>query len=130
MFFPIFYSRNTFNNGDLIKLTLAQEVSFLNKASIKETLNKLPENSSVIIDATQTEYIDYDVLDLIRDFQVSQAPRKNIKLSLLGFKDIYKVPPTSTEREVISGFIDAQVIKSRTSGNYKDMKKQHDHTEN
>ncbi len=119
-----FYTRNTFSNGELIKLTLAQEVSFLNKASIKETLNKLPENSSVIIDATNTEYIDFDVLDLIRDFHVSQAPEKNIKLSLLGFKDVYKVPDASSERDVVSAFVEQNETPQRTSGDSKAFLKQ------
>jgi MFS superfamily sulfate permease-like transporter len=60
---PYYYHRSTYDGGELVKLTLSQEVSFLNKASIKETLESLPENTNVVIDASQTEYIDFDVLD-------------------------------------------------------------------
>lgn len=98
---PYYFQRSSFSNGDLIKLTLAQEVSFLNKASIKQTLEKLPDNSAVIIDASSTEYIDYDVLEVVRDFYHSRAPERSIKLSLIGFQDEYKVPQAATEREVV-----------------------------
>lgn len=119
-----FYNRSTFSNGELIKLTLAQEVSFLNKASIKNTLDKLPSGSSVIIDATQTEYIDFDVLDLIRDFHRTKAPEQNIKMSLIGFKDVYKVPETEGEREIVSHFMNNYEAPRRTSGDSNGLLKQ------
>lgn len=105
---PYYFQRSSFSNGDLIKLTLAQEVSFLNKASIKQTLEKLPENSAVIIDASGTEYIDYDVLEVIRDFHNSRAPERGIKLSLIGFQDEYRVPQAATERELVRAVTGSQ----------------------
>lgn len=122
---PYFYQRSTFSNGELVKLTLAQEVSFLNKASIKETLYNLPDNSSVVIDASQTEYIDFDVLDLIRDFYENHAPSKNIQMSLEGFKNTYKVPNALSETEVISGIADRNESPTeRTAGSYRKLLKQ------
>jgi len=122
---PYYYHRSSFSNGELIKLTLAQEVSFLNKASIKETLEKLPENSSVIIDASLTEYIDFDVLEIIKDFQQSQAPGKNIKLSLSGFRKSYKVPDAKSEADLVTGMMsDVQGPPNRSSGDYKKLLEQ------
>jgi len=46
-----FMQRSTEGANNLTRITLAQEVSFLNKAAIKETLHKLPEDSDEIIDA-------------------------------------------------------------------------------
>lgn len=94
---PFFFNKSSYANGDLIEIKLAQEVSFLNKAGIKMTLNKLPANSKVIIDAGDTEYIDFDVLELIREFHSTQAQDKNISMSLVGFKEMYKVPKTSSD---------------------------------
>jgi carbonic anhydrase len=121
---PYYYHRSSYSNGDLIKLTLAQEVSFLNKASIKQTLDNLPEHSSVIIDARETEYIDFDVLDLIRDFTASQAPSKNIKVSLEGFKNTYNVPRVASENELISEMMEVDEIPKRSAGDYKKLLKQ------
>ncbi len=124
---PYYYQRSTFSNGDLIKLTLAQEVSFLNKASIKQTLEKLPRGAAVIIDASGTEYIDYDVLEVIRDFHSSAAPDRGIKLSLLGFKDTYGVPQANVLREDVSRLMnEAESAPQQSAGDYKDLIKQLD----
>lgn len=122
---PFYYQRSVFSNGELIKLTLAQEVSFLNKASIKETLESLPENTKVVIDAQQTEYIDFDVLDLIRDFYSNQAPNKNISMSLVGFKSSYEIPKAPAEEEVLSELqVTPNEAPKRSSGSYKKLLKQ------
>jgi MFS superfamily sulfate permease-like transporter len=77
--------------GDTINIKLSEEVSFLNKAAIRQTLDHMPENSSVIIDASNTKYIDYDVLGLIKEFRDIKVPLKNIKLELIGFKEAYQI---------------------------------------
>ncbi|QQR99061.1 MAG: bifunctional SulP family inorganic anion transporter/carbonic anhydrase [Sphingobacteriales bacterium] len=77
--------------GDIIKIKLAEEVSFLNKASIKQTLAHLPENSKVIIDASASTYIDFDVLELIKEFRDYQAKNKNIAVALVNFKEVYNI---------------------------------------
>jgi MFS superfamily sulfate permease-like transporter len=89
---PFYFQRSVYKNGEIIRLNLAQEVSFLNKASIKSVLDSLKRGSVVILDASETEYIDYDVLEIIKDFQMFKAPRKAIRISLIGFKHSYKVP--------------------------------------
>ncbi len=114
-----FYHRLTYSGGDIIKIALAQEVSFLNKANIKETLNKLPENSQVVIDATDTEYIDFDVLDLIRDFCNVTAAERKIKMSLVGFKEIYKVPANAIAENTPEFSIPKNEVPKESSGDYK-----------
>ena len=88
---PYFFHRSSHKETNTIKIQLAQEVSFLNKASIKLTLDHLPERSNVIIDASDTVYIDYDVLEIIREFEAINAPEKNIKVVLMGFKENYNI---------------------------------------
>lgn len=86
-----FFHRDKHQTGDVIKIHLSEEVSFLNKASIRETLDHLPQNSTVIIDASNTKYIDNDVLELIKEFRDIKAPLKNINQQTVGFKDQYKM---------------------------------------
>lgn len=83
------FRKEEFIDGDIIHIDLAQEVSFLNKAAIKETLNSIPENTKVIINASETIYIAHDVLDLIREFKDVRAKDENIKVKLKGFKEAY-----------------------------------------
>jgi hypothetical protein len=45
----------------------------------------------VVIDAASTVYIDYDVLELIRDFLNYGSKEKNIKVTLRNFKPAYKM---------------------------------------
>ena len=86
-----FFKKEEHHEGEIIHIDLAQEVSFLNKAAIKQTLAHLPTNSRVIIDAGNTVYIDYDVLMLIRDFLNYGSKDKNIKVRLKNFKKAYKM---------------------------------------
>ncbi|OIV39750.1 SulP family inorganic anion transporter [Flavobacterium johnsoniae] len=88
------FKKEEYEDGDIIHIDLAQEVSFLNKAAIKQTLSEIPENSRVIINAHDTEYIAHDVLDLIREFKETRAIDENIKVKLKGFKEAYELENT------------------------------------
>lgn len=86
-----YFKKEEHKDGEVIHIDLAQEVSFLNKAAIKLTLAHLPENSKVIISAKNTVYIDYDVIEVIRDFTGYGAKNKNIQVELKDFKSEYKI---------------------------------------
>jgi MFS superfamily sulfate permease-like transporter len=85
------FKKDEYADGDIIHIDLAQEVSFLNKAAIKETLNAIPENSNVVITAHDTVYIAHDILDLIKEFKTTRAVDENIKVKLKGFKKAYQL---------------------------------------
>lgn len=78
-------------HGEVIRLKLSQEVSFLNRGALLDKLASLPINSHVILDATNTRYIDHDVLGIIREFDEATAKSKNIRLTLRGFQDRYEL---------------------------------------
>jgi carbonic anhydrase len=88
-----YFHKDKHHEGEIIKIYLSEEVSFLNKASIKLTLDHLPENSTVVIDASKSQYIDYDVLELIREFKV-KAKQKAINCILVGFREKYQIDNT------------------------------------
>lgn len=83
------FHKEEYHEGDLVRIKLSQEVSFLNKASIKNSLEKLPLKAKVLIDASDTSYIDFDVLEIIREFAAQKAPQKEVQVMLSGFKDKY-----------------------------------------
>lgn len=95
------FRKEQYADGDVIHIDLAQEVSFLNKAAIKTTLNDIPENSKVIINAQDTVYISHDVLYLIKEFKKIRAKEENIKVKLVGFKKAYDLVNTGEEEKHI-----------------------------
>jgi SulP family sulfate permease len=74
------------NGLQIHHLELAQEVSFFNKASVMKTLNAIPSNSKVIIDCSKSKSIAYDVLELIKDYEVNAAT-KNIRVEKINFTE-------------------------------------------
>jgi MFS superfamily sulfate permease-like transporter len=89
---PYFYQ--IIKNGDkkVIRIHLAEEVSFLNKAAIQVTLTSLPKGSDVIIDGSNSRYIDPDVIEIIHNYK-HNAYTKGIIVQLQDIKDKYDVPP-------------------------------------
>jgi MFS superfamily sulfate permease-like transporter len=86
---PYFYNKAEHVKGEKIFLTLSEEVTFLNKASIMLTLDHLPANSEVVIDASRSVNIDADVLEIFEEFR-NTAAYKNIKLEFIGLDRFIK----------------------------------------
>ncbi|OOQ60115.1 SulP family inorganic anion transporter [Mucilaginibacter pedocola] len=89
---PYFYQITTKGDKKTITLKLAEEVSFLNKAAIQVTLTNLPKGSDVIIDGSNSRFIDTDVLEIIQNYR-HNAYTKGIVVQLIDIKDKYEVPP-------------------------------------
>lgn len=96
------FKKEEYHDGDIIHIDLAQEVSFLNKAAIKTTLSEIPENSKVIINASDTVYIAHDVLDLIKEFKKIRAKDENINVTLVGFKKAYELENSDGFKNTVS----------------------------
>jgi MFS superfamily sulfate permease-like transporter len=52
-----------------------REVSFLNKAYLKQALAKIPDDSAVLIDPSRSDFIDRDVIEMIDDFIINAETR-------------------------------------------------------
>ena len=76
-------------SGDVLRIEFSNQVSFLNRAVLEQALDSVPVNGHVVLDARNTDYIDPDILDLIDDFRRLTAPARNLKVSLVGFKERY-----------------------------------------
>ena len=77
-----YFSQTIDNEGtEKTIISLAEDVTFLNKGSIALKLDHLPNGSSVVIDGTNSHYIDLDVLEIIHNFKEA-AQLKDIKLEL------------------------------------------------
>jgi MFS superfamily sulfate permease-like transporter len=88
---PYFYQ--LFHEGSKkdLRINLAEEVSFLNKAAIQAILAKIPAETNVTIDGTNSKYIDQDVLETIFNFK-HNAYSKGIIVNLKNIKKQYNLP--------------------------------------
>lgn len=108
-------------SGDVVHIELANQVSFLNRGVLSEALERIPRNGQVLLDAQHTDYIDPDVLDLIRDFKEHMAPARNIRVSLVGFRSKYQLDDhiqyiEAPNREIQSSMTPAEVLQTLRNG--------------
>lgn len=75
--------------GEVLRIELSNQVSFLNRAALERTLHHVARGGHVLIDARNTDYIDPDILDLLEDFRKTTAPAHGVEVSTVGFKDRY-----------------------------------------
>ncbi len=70
------------NGNKSVKMTLAEEVTFINKGAILKELNKLEEDSTLEIDTRRTSYLDNDIIEILDDFKV-KAYDRNIVIKII-----------------------------------------------
>lgn len=75
--------------GEVLRIQLANQVSFFNRPTLDKLLYSLPRGKHILLDARGTDFIDPDVLLLINDFRTKAAPVRGVQMSFLGFKDHY-----------------------------------------
>lgn len=81
---PYFFAEEKHDQtGDTLVFRLSEDVSFLNRASIMNTLDAIPPHTRVIIDATKSVNIDYDVYEILKEFE-EKALIKHINLTIHG----------------------------------------------
>ena len=109
--------------GDVLRIELANQVSFLNRAALEQTLRAAPRGSHVLLDARNTDYIDPDILDLISDFKGTTASAHGVHLSLAGFREKYPRLEDHIQyidystREIQKALTPQQVLEILAAGN-------------
>jgi len=71
-------------DGSNYLISFNKDVSFLNKALLRKFILQITANSTVIIDASKTDFVDYDILEVIEDF-LESASEDNITVELVNF---------------------------------------------
>jgi len=109
-------------SGDVLHVELANQVSFLNRAALSKVFDDVPPGAHVLLDAVDTDYIDPDILDLIRDFREKTAPARGIEVSVVGFREQYQIEDRVqyvdySTRELQSQVTPQQVLEILKTGN-------------
>jgi MFS superfamily sulfate permease-like transporter len=66
-------------NNFLLKFT--RDVSFLNKSALRKVMESIPSDSNLIIDGSNAQFIDQDIIFMLEDF-LKSAPLKNISVEI------------------------------------------------
>jgi len=103
---PFYFNVENHRDGEPYRFELAEDVSFLNKASIMNSLKLIPDGSKVIIDGSRTVRIDHDVLEIFQEFQ-EEAPEREIELSLEGLGTAKLFNPLTELKTVLSNSSDS-----------------------
>jgi carbonic anhydrase len=67
-------------------IILSEEVTFLNKIGIQEMLENIKPNTKLIIDGSKCKSVDYDVIELLKEFRRHGAKNNQIDFHLINFK--------------------------------------------
>jgi MFS superfamily sulfate permease-like transporter len=92
---PYFMNKENTTEKPKVTIRLSDNVSFLNKASIQETLEEIADNTILILDASSCTYIDYDVKEIIEEFS-SKAADKGIDFTFILPETVPYKAPVST----------------------------------
>ena len=108
--------------GEVIRLELASQVSFLNRAALIRTLDRIQRGEHVLIDAEGTTYIDPDIMTVIREFKEKTGPARGIEVSLKGFRSNYEFSDETlyvdySTRELQETLTPQQVLEILMEGN-------------
>ncbi|MCR9297112.1 MAG: SulP family inorganic anion transporter, partial [bacterium] len=77
--------------GEVLRVTLPNQVSFLNRASIEKALKQAPKGTHLLLDGSNTDYIDPDVLGIFHQFRDKTAAAHHVAVSFFGFRDKYRL---------------------------------------
>jgi carbonic anhydrase/SulP family sulfate permease len=78
-------------DGDIVHVELANQVSFLNRAALDRLFKETKPGTHLLIDASESHYIDPDILSLIQDFRDESAAARGVTVSLRGFREKYQL---------------------------------------
>ncbi|EAR16746.1 MULTISPECIES: SulP family inorganic anion transporter [Robiginitalea] len=84
------------NGKHRVKMTLAEEVTFINKGAILKELDSLPENTYLELDVRKTRYLDNDIIEILDDFAL-KAKNRNIDILLISERGEAHNPPSYLE---------------------------------
>ncbi|MEL6863919.1 MAG: SulP family inorganic anion transporter [Bacteroidota bacterium] len=95
---PFLFESDKHLQDGIIRLELAEDVTFINKASIQRTLSQIPDGAKVIIDASKSINIDHDVIEIIDEFETN-AHYRDIELQVIERKFKKGIPNQVREME-------------------------------
>ena len=110
--------------GDVTRIELANQVSFLNRAELRRVLDGMPRGRHVLLDASNSVYIDPDILETVREYRNSIGPARGVEISTKGFRPKYEIDDEIrfvdyTSRELQQDLTPARAFEYLRAGNQR-----------
>lgn len=80
-------TRSLQHETDVFYIKLNSNVTFLNKVKLRKTIDQIPNYSILTIDGSESNFIDYDILEIISEFE-NKARDRHIEVHLKGIKKV------------------------------------------
>jgi MFS superfamily sulfate permease-like transporter len=80
-------TKSSINQTEVYYIKLNTNVTFLNKVNLRKALDKIPEYSELTIDGSECNFIDYDILEIISEYE-TKANDRDIKVYLKGIQKV------------------------------------------
>ena len=108
--------------GVVTRIELVGQATFLNQAALTAELERAEPGEQLLIDARMADYVDSDIIAMIREFVAEIAPVRGVHVSLLGFKDRYPLEDKVmyvdvSTRDVQASLTPARVLQVLKEGN-------------
>ena len=108
--------------GMIHRIEFSNQATFLNRAQLADTFARFKKGDHVLIDARLSDYVDGDIISMIREFTQESAPARGITVSLVGFKERYPLEDLIqyvdvSTREVQSSLNPGRVLTVLKEGN-------------
>ena len=84
------------NGAQKLKMTLAEEVTFINKGAILNELEHISADTKLEIDVRKTRFLDYDIIEILDDFSL-KAKNRNINITLISERGIVNNPESFSD---------------------------------
>jgi len=75
------------DSREVCYIKLNTNVTFLNKVKLRDALDQIPENSILTIDGSECNFIDYDILEIISEYE-NKARDRYITVHLKGIEKV------------------------------------------
>lgn len=72
---------------EVFNIRLNSNVTFLNKVNLRKSLDQIPEYSVLTIDGSDCHFIDYDILEIISEYE-NKAHDRHIEVHLIGIEKV------------------------------------------
>lgn len=108
--------------GMIHRIEFSNQATFLNRAQLADTFAGFKKGDHVLIDARLSDYVDGDIISMIREFTQESSPARGITVSLVGFKERYPLEDLIqyvdvSTREVQSSLNPGRVLTVLKEGN-------------